>query len=104
MLQEEALQLARHRAQAVLEMHLPRGAAVPVRHGPQALLAVVGEQARQRDQGEVRVQFLLDQALAAAVEPLHAQAWLGCLVQVFDSPAGVIQVGEVPDAGALAVA
>ena len=98
LLQEQPFQMAGHRPQAVLEVRQHRRTTVPVGPPPEGLLAVVGAQSRQGDQREMGVQFLLDQALALSVELLQLQTLLGRLVQCLDSPAAVVQLGEVPPA------
>ena len=103
MAQQQAFQVLRQRGQAVLEVGLrcrlpgPRPARLP------HVGVAVGEQPRHGDQIEVREQFLLHQPLAAAVELIHLQELLAHLVQLFDPPAGMVQVGQVSHAIAAAV-
>ncbi len=99
-MQEQPFEVPPDRAQAVAEIGLQRWLA---RIGTVASLAVVGEQPGHRDEAEMGAQLLLDEQLALAVELLHGQHLLGNLVQLFDSPSGMVQVGQVGNAIAAAV-
>ena len=103
MRQKQSFQVGQHGAQVVLEVRRQHRPAEPVRRGPQVCLATVGAQPSQGDQGAIGAQFLLDRAIAPAMELLHPQQPLRDLIQRPDAPAAVVQAGEVLRAVAPAI-
>ena len=90
-LQQQPFEMLADGAQAVAEVGLQEGLASCA---AEVLLGVVAEQPRHGDQAAACPQLLAHPALALRVEGLQPHQALDDLVQLFDAPAGVIEVGE----------